>query len=138
MLVTTEAQCFYGASLLDEELDPGDSESALRIIDVNHCFSDLLGRIDILLVVGPHSRGALVDAAPRSDLRLLHLPLVHLEGNGRLSYRKHLLVLHFLAWVRRFDRGLHVVFDLCFRVFADLLIFKIDRARHSHRQLELE
>ena len=136
--MTTEAQCFYGASLLDEELDPGDSERALRIIDVNHCFGDLLWRIDIFFVVGPHSRGALVDAAPRSDLRLLHLPLVHLEGNGRLSYRKHLLVLHFLAWVRRFDRGLHVVFDLRFWVFANLLIFKVDRARHSHRQLELE
>jgi len=138
VLVTTETKCFYGASLLDKELDPSYSKRALRIINVNHSFGDLLGRIDIFLVVGPHSRGALVDAAPRGDLRFLHLPLVHLEGNGRLSYRKHLLVLHFLTWIRRFDRGLHVVFDLCFRAFTNRLIFKVNRARHSHRQLELE
>lgn len=126
MLVVAKTASSDCASLFNVELDPGDSERAFRIVDMDHGFGDLLGCVDILLVVGPHCRSTLVNTAPGRDLRLLHLLLIHLECYWGLSDGENLLELHLFVLVHSVHSGLHVVLYLRLGSLTNSCIFKVD------------
>lgn len=124
--MATKSTGTNGAALLNKEFDAGYGERALGVVDVNHGLGSLLGRIDILLVVGPHLAGALVDAAPGGDLALLHLRFVLLELHWGLSNGHHLLKLHGVLLVDGVHGGLNVVLDLSLRALAHIGVLKVD------------
>jgi len=63
----TKTVAFNSAPLLDEEFNLFDVERALRVVNMDHGFGNLLSGVNVLFKVCPHCGNTLVDAAPSLD-----------------------------------------------------------------------
>ena len=136
--MVSETSGLDSATLLNKELNLSHGECALRVINMNHGFGDLVRSVNILFVIGPHFWNTLINTTPSRDLAFFHLRFVHFEFDWGLSNDEHLLVLHVLLMVCAVDCSFDVILDLGLWALTNMCIFKVDWAGHTHRKLELE
>lgn len=113
-------------ALFNSERNLVTPKTALTVVYVDEGFCFFLGSVDIFLKVTPHEGSALVNAAPSLNLRLFLLLLILFEFDWLLSYREHLLILHFLIGVNSVHLSLHVVLYFGFGLLTFFLVLEAD------------
>lgn len=118
--------------LFYEKFDARDWQRAILVVNVDHCPSGLLWRVNILFKCGPHARSTLIDTAPSLDFTEFMLLFVGLELNWLLANSEYLLVLHILVLVESVNDSFYEVLDLCLWALTNIGLLVVDGTGHTN------